>query len=89
MKKMIFGVLALFFTVSVSAVEVDPARAVIVVDKKADGTIQFAAQELQKYLQMITGTKIAIVSKPAAPAHSMRTAIHFLTTCGYSMSELK
>ena len=65
MKKMIFGVLALFFTVSVSAVEVDPARAVIVVDKQADGVVQFAAQELQKYLQMITGTKIAIVNRPA------------------------
>ncbi len=65
MKKMIFGVLSLFFTVSVWAVEVDPARAVIVVDKQADGVVQFAAQELQKYLQMTTGTKIAITNKPA------------------------
>ena len=66
MKKMIFGVLALFFAVSAAAVEVDPARAVIVVDKKADGVVKFAALELQKYLHMITGTKIAILNKPAA-----------------------
>ena len=65
MKKTFFGALALFFAVSISAVEVDPACAVIVVDKKADGVVKFAAQELQKYLQMISGTKIAIVSKPA------------------------
>ncbi len=31
-----------------AAVEVDPAKAVIVVDKKADGVVQFAALELQK-----------------------------------------
>ena len=66
MKKMIFGLLALFFALNVPAVEVDPAHAVIVVDKQADGTVQFAALELQKYLLMITGTKIAIVHKPEA-----------------------
>ena len=66
MKKMIFWGLALLFAASVSAVEVDPNRAVIVVNKQADGVVKFAAQEFQKYLQMITGTKIAIVNKPAA-----------------------
>jgi len=65
MKKMISGVLALLFAASVSAVEVDPNRAVIVVDSKADGVVKFAAQELQKYLHMITGKKIAIADQPA------------------------
>lgn len=64
MRKTIFGALLLFAALTLPAVNVDPGRAVIVVDKKADGVIQFAAQELQKYLKMITGTEIAIVSTP-------------------------
>ena len=66
MKKTIIWTLALFFSVSISALEVDPNRALIVVDRKADGVVKFAAQELQKYLHMITGTKIAIADQPAA-----------------------
>ena len=49
-----------------AAVEVDPGKAVIVVDKHADGTVRFAGLELQKYLFMVTGTKIAIADRPAA-----------------------
>ena len=66
MKKIIFVFLSAFLAVTVPAVEVDPAKAVIVVDKNADGVVQFAALELQKYLHWITGTKIAIADKPAA-----------------------
>ena len=65
MKKTIIWTLALLFAASVSAVEVDPNRAVIVVDSKADGVVKFAAQELQKYLHLITGTKIVISDRPA------------------------
>ena len=48
------------------AVTVDPARAVIVVDKKADGTVRFAAEELRKYLKMITGVEIPVADRPVA-----------------------
>ena len=48
---------------SLFAVTVDPGKAVIVIDKKADGTVQFAGLELQRHLQMMTGKKIPIVSK--------------------------
>ena len=47
MKKTIIWTLALFFSVSISALEVNPNRAVIVVDRKADGVVKFAAQELE------------------------------------------
>ena len=59
---MIFAAMAL----SLGAVTVDPANAVIVVAKNADGTVQFAAKELQKYVERITGKKMAIVDKAAA-----------------------
>ena len=49
--------------VLLDAVTVDPGKAVIVIDKKADGTVQFAGLELQRHLQMMTGKKIPIVSK--------------------------
>ena len=64
MKKTVFGALVLSLMMNISAVTVNPDQAVIVVDKQADGVVRFAAQELQKYLQMITGTKIAIADKP-------------------------
>ncbi|MBR4666481.1 MAG: DUF4838 domain-containing protein, partial [Lentisphaeria bacterium] len=65
MKRILWAML-ISATVTISAVSVTPEQSVIVVDKKADGTVQFAAQELQKYLKMITGTEIAIVDQPAA-----------------------
>ena len=49
--------------VLLNAVTVDPGKAEIVVDSKADGTVQFAALELQRHLQMATGKKIPLVSK--------------------------
>ena len=62
MKK--FLCVALFGVLScLGAVTVDPANAVIVVDKKADGTVKFAGVELQRHLQMITGTKIPVVNE--------------------------
>ena len=54
----LLGMLASF-----SAVTVDPANAVIVVDKKADGTVQFAGMELQRHLKMITGKEIPVVTR--------------------------
>jgi len=52
------------FSLSAVTVEVEPEKAVIVVRKDADGVIRFAAQELQKYLRMITGRKIVIADRP-------------------------
>ena len=49
--------------VLLNALTVDPGKAEIVVDSKADGTVQFAALELQRHLQMATGKKIPLVSK--------------------------
>ena len=43
--------------VLLNAVTVDPGKAEIVVDSKADGTVQFAALELQRHLQMATGKR--------------------------------
>lgn len=48
---------------NLAAVTVDPAKAVIVVQKDADGVILFAGRELQKYLRLITGKKIPIVNE--------------------------
>ena len=59
---MVFAAMAL----TLGAVTVDPANAVIVVAKDADGTLQFAAKELQKYVKCITGKTMAITGK--APA---------------------
>ena len=56
-------VLLAFCLVNLGAVTVDPAKAVIVVKKDADGVIQFAGKELQKYLLMITGKKIPIADQ--------------------------
>ncbi len=54
--KTIAVLMLLFVSVfAAAAVEVDPEQAVIVVAKNADGTVRFAASELQKYLHMITG----------------------------------
>ena len=52
-----YGTLAALtaMVLSLSAVTVDPGKAVIVVKKDADGVIQFAGRELQKYLHKITG----------------------------------
>ena len=47
-----------------SAVTVDPAKAVIVVKKNADGTVHFAARELQRNLLLVTKKKIPIVNAP-------------------------
>ena len=59
---------ALLFSsaLTLPAVTVDPARAVIVVDKMADGMVRFAAEELRKYLKMITGAEIPVADKPVA-----------------------
>jgi len=51
------------FVINLAAVTVDPGKAVIVVKKDADGVIQFAGKELQKYLHLITGKKIPIVNE--------------------------
>ena len=48
---------------SLGAVTVDPGKAEIVVDKKAAPIVRFAAQELQKNFQLITGKKMPIVNK--------------------------
>ena len=64
MKKTIFGALLLSLMMNISAVTVNPDQAVNVVEKNADGVVRFAGLELQKYLQMITGKKIAIADKP-------------------------
>ena len=50
-----YGTLAALtaMVLSLSAVTVDPGKAVIVVKKDADGVIQFAGKELQKYHVMI------------------------------------
>ena len=66
MKKSIIGAMLLVLWFNASAVTVDPAKAVIVVDKNADGVVQFAALELQKYLHWITGKKIAVANQPVA-----------------------
>jgi hypothetical protein len=66
MKKSFIGAMLLILWFKASAVTVDPAKAVIVVDKNADGVVQFAALELQKYLHWITGTKIAVANQPVA-----------------------
>ena len=62
------GVVVLLFAavLGLSAVTVDPAKAEIVVDSKADGVVQFAAVELQKYVKTITGKKMPIVNKRSA-----------------------
>jgi hypothetical protein len=52
------------------AFSVPPKNSVIIVDKKADGVIQFAAKELQKYLKLITGVNIPIVNKKIANKYS-------------------
>ena len=54
-----YGTLAILaaMIVNLAAVTVDPAKAVIVVKKDADGVIQFAGKELQKYLHLITGKR--------------------------------
>ena len=62
--KTIFSAALLFsFCALLSGVTVAPEKAIIVVDKNADGTVQFAAVELQKYLHWITGRKIVITDK--------------------------
>ncbi|MBR2872958.1 MAG: DUF4838 domain-containing protein [Lentisphaeria bacterium] len=48
---------------SLFAAVVDPGKAVIVVEKNADGTVRFAGLELQRHLQMVTGKKIPIAVK--------------------------
>ena len=48
---------------NLAAVTVDPAKAVIVVPKDADGVVLFAGRELQKYLHLITGKKLSIVNE--------------------------
>ena len=60
----LYGTLAVLtaMVLSLSAVTVDPGKAVIVIKKDADGVIQFAGRELQKYLHKITGKKIPIVN---------------------------
>ena len=60
-----YGILAVLaaMAVNLAAVTVDPAKAVIVVKKDADGVIQFAGKELQKYLRLITGRKIPIADE--------------------------
>ena len=63
MKKLFIIALLSALVPVLSAVTVDPAKAVIVVEKEADGVVQFAAQELQKYLHWITGKKIPVVNK--------------------------
>ena len=65
MKLKIISSAVLFFSFCalLSGVTVAPEKAIIVVDKNADGTVQFAAVELQKYLHWITGRKIVITDK--------------------------
>ena len=66
MKRIVLLAILISAAVTVSAVSVDPEQSVIVVGRQDDGTVQFAAKELQKYLKMITGRKIAIADKPVA-----------------------
>lgn len=70
MKKFVIAALLFSFALSLPAVTVDPARAVIVVDEKADGAVRFAAEELQKYLKMITGVGIPVAGKPVEGKYS-------------------
>ena len=63
MKKIIIPAIVLAFCIRAMAVTVDPAKAVIVVDPQADGVVQFAAKELQKYLALITGTEIPVAGE--------------------------
>ena len=51
---------------SLNAVTVDPARAVIVVAPEHDAAVQLAARELQKNIQIITGKKMPIVDREVA-----------------------
>lgn len=59
------GFLLLFAAtvLSLNAVIVDPARAVIVVAPEHDAAVQLAARELQKNIKIITGKKIPIFNK--------------------------
>jgi len=63
LKRIVPALFLLFFCISAFSVTVDPAKAVIVVDEKADGVVQFAAKELQKYLAQITGTEIPVAGE--------------------------
>ena len=64
MKKIaVLTVLASAALLCAGAVKVDPEKAVIVVERNADGEVRFAGLELQKYLRMITGKKIPLVDR--------------------------
>jgi hypothetical protein len=68
--KQIMTLALLGAVVGLFAVTVDPGKAEIVAAEKADGTVQFAAQELQRHLQMITGKKIPIVKKQSSKKYA-------------------
>ena len=65
MKKSVFILAAAFFALGAgaAAVNVDPAKAEIVVPAGSSATVRFAAMELQDHLKMVTGKKIPIAPK--------------------------
>ncbi|MDD3127408.1 MAG: hypothetical protein PHT27_07330, partial [Candidatus Izemoplasmatales bacterium] len=54
----------LFCMTILSLADIDPAQCRIVIPPKAGPTVDFAAKELQKHLQIISGMEIPVTQVP-------------------------